>query len=398
MGKRRRIKSLPKKIKIVQLITLLELGGAQGNTIYTADHLDPNIFETHLWAGRGAFWDNEVERKWIHTGRLKFFSRLKRSIHPLFDILVILELARALKELRPDIIHTHSSKAGIVGRIAAKLAGVPQMIHTYHGFGFNKYQKFWTRVLFIGLEKLCAHFSSKLIFVSQANLDEAATLKIGQQEQYVLIRSGIQIRHVVNKAAATDREKGKLSLGLSSGPVISTIGAFKPQKNLLEFVEAAKEILLTVPDAHFLIIGDGVQRGLIDARIAAYKLQDRIILLGWRQDIPALLALTDVFVLTSLWEGLPRALVEAMILGIPSVCYDTDGVHDILGLKGGYIVPHGSWKLAAIKISGILRNKDEFDRLSREAKSVITEEFDIDYMVRKLDELYRGIDKNLRIN
>ncbi len=382
---------MPRKTKIVHLITLLELGGAQGNTIYTAENLNPDKYETYLWSGRGAYWDNDVGRRWAAGGRIKFFDRLKRSIHPLYDVWVIYDLVRAFKETKPQILHTHSSKAGIVGRIAARIAGVPRVIHTYHGFGFNKHQKFWTRLVFITLERFCAPFSHKLIFVSEANREEARALKIGKDSQYELIRSGIPLQQLINKAAISSVEKGKRSLGISSGPVLTTIGAFKPQKNLTDFLKVAKEVLASVPTAHFLIVGDGEQRLALSRQCADNKLEEQVTFLGWRQDVPALLAITDIFVLTSLWEGLPRALVEAMALGIPSVCYDTDGVRDILSKGGGYMVPQYAWKESSQKIVQILQDETLRQTLSVRAKAIIDRDFDIDYMVKQLDDLYEKV-------
>lgn len=382
-------KSLATKTKVVHLITLLELGGAQGNTLYTASHLDAHRYEVHLWSGKGAYWDKEAERKWSNSGHFRYFSRLRRPIHPLYDLLVIFDLVRALRKLKPEILHTHSSKAGIVGRVAGKIAGVPQIIHTFHGFGFNDEQKPWTKFFFVFIEKICAKFSTHLIFVSEANMKEARQLKIGRPETYVLIRSGIPLEDLHRKAATLDRNKIRRSLSIE-GPLITTIGAFKPQKNLVDFVEVAKKVCDEIPEAHFQIIGDGEQRGLIERKIIEAKLENKISLLGWRQDVAALLLASDVFALTSLWEGLPRALLEAMTLGVPSVCYDTDGVRDILSKGGGYIVPKGHSTKAAEKIIEILKHKGLHQKLASEGKHLIAKEFDIDHMVHQLDAIYRG--------
>ena len=152
--------SMPQSpIKVVHLITLLEFGGAQGNTLHTVQTLNPNLFETSLWAGSGAYWDEKVSYFVETKNRIRFFRSLVRPLHPIFDVFALFFIWKALREVKPTILHTHSSKAGIIGRVAGWLAGVPILIHTFHGFGFNKEQKPWTRWHFIFLEKIIAVLS-----------------------------------------------------------------------------------------------------------------------------------------------------------------------------------------------------------------------------------------------
>lgn len=380
------------KTKVVHLITLLELGGAQGNTLHTVRTLDKNKYVTELWCGKGAYWDKE-------TNEARYFSHLVRPIHPLYDLLIIFDLWRALKRSKPDILHTHSSKAGIVGRLAGFLAGVPIIIHTFHGFGFNNHQKLPVKWLFILLERWMAKLSTRLIFVSRSNIETAVSLGIGKEPQYVLIRSGVPI-HAIQEAAQNTNEqtlRNELNIPHES-PLITTIGPFKPQKNLSGFLEVAKLVLEKLPTTHFLIIGDGVQRSQLEQKARELKLENHIHMPGWRRDIPSLLKISQLFVLTSLWEGLPRSLVEAMIVGIPSICYDTDGVHDLLSKGGGRIVlPHDTGTMASSIIS-LLNNPTAYAQSSKEAKQMISKEFDIDWMVIQQAYLYASLDKPRRIN
>ncbi|MBV9079688.1 MAG: glycosyltransferase, partial [Elusimicrobia bacterium] len=318
-------------VKVVHLVTMLELGGAQGNTIYTVRHLDPSRFDAHLWCGPGGFWDNDVRSDLARDGRLKFFSRLVRPVHPLFDFLVIFDLWRAFRAARPAVVHTHSSKAGIVGRIAARLAGVPVIVHTFHGFGFNDRQKPWTRSVFTALERLTARWSTALIFVSKSNQQTAAELRIGRPERYHLIRSGIPLESLRRTRLTARREDVLRELGIpADAAVITTISAFKPQKNLTDFLELGRRLAEKNSRVHLLLLGDGEQRAELEEHAKRIGLDAHVHMPGWRRDAAAILAASNAFVLTSLWEGLPRALVEAMTLGVPSVCYETDGVRDLL--------------------------------------------------------------------
>ena len=375
--------------KVVHLITLLELGGAQGNTIHTVQSLPPSKFETFLWCGRGAYWDSEMKERLGQGARLSFFSHLVRDIHPIYDLLVIWDLVRELKKLRPSILHTHSSKAGIVGRLAGKLAGVPTIIHTFHGFGFNKQQHPWVRFIYVLLEKWAAKWSTALIFVSEANRAEAGTLNIGAAHQYHLIRSGIPLKQLrkISQEEVAVKYKTELQIPMND-KIIITISAFKPQKNLTDFVEMAARIAELEKNVTFVIIGDGEQRNMLNKRIQDKNLTSRFRMLGWRTDASMIMAASDIFVLTSLWEGLPRALVEALVLGKPAVCYETDGVMDILPKGGGVVVKQKDVVILADQILSLLKNKDLYQTLSQQAKNLITDDFDIDEMVNQQEQLY----------
>lgn len=390
--KKRRKKSLAEKIKVVHLITLLELGGAQGNTIYTVEHLDTNIFDAYLWCGKGAYWDKRVNRTLHPKGKLRYFSFLDRPLNPIYDLIALLQLWVALMKERPKIIHTHSSKSGILGRIAAKMAGIDIIIHTFHGFGFNDRQNFFLRWLYISLEKLTARFSTALIFVSKSNWKTAQELNIGNDARYRLIRSGIHIRQFSSSFTEIMKKEIRTRFLIPPEvPIVTTVGAFKPQKNLLAFIELAKKIHDGAPDIHFLVVGDGATRPQLETAISNHELKSTVHLLGWREDLPEIMAISTVFVLTSLWEGLPRALVEACMSGVPSVCFDTDGVRDILSQGGGFLIPQGDLQTLAVKVEELLFNPEIRQKKSIEAKSLIGKEFDIDSMVKQQEILYQTL-------
>lgn len=382
-----------KPSKVVHLITLLELGGAQGNTLYTVRHLDPDLFETTLWAGPGAYWDQAAKSDLGKLGRLRFFNRLVRPINPLYDFIVIFDLWRAFRSEKPTIVHTHSSKAGILGRLAAHLAGVPIIIHTFHGFGFNDQQNFLVRGLFIWLEKWVAQYSTALIFVSKPNQETATQLKIGDPSKYHLIRSGIPIEAILRRASAADRNEVRRSLGIpNAAPLVTSIGPFKPQKNLGDFIRAAHVIHNELPGAHFLVVGDGAERTFLENQIKEAGLNEVFHLPGWREDIPEILAASSIFVLSSLWEGLPRSLVEALLVGLPAVCYDTDGIRDVLPDEE-CLVKQGDFALLAQKAIALLKQP------KNTGKDLIDDDFDIDKMVTQQADLYQTLlDKPRRIN
>jgi hypothetical protein len=160
-----------KPFKVVHLITLLEMGGAQGNTLHTVRTLDSTRFAAELWAGPGAYWDGAAETDLGKEGRLRFFKHLVRPVNPIFDLIAFFDLRKALNETKPAILHTHSSKAGIIGRFAAQ--NIPVVIHTFHGFGFNDRQNpivFW---FYVWLERWAAKRTHALVFVSRSNMETA---------------------------------------------------------------------------------------------------------------------------------------------------------------------------------------------------------------------------------
>lgn len=379
-------------VKVVHLITLLEFGGAQGNTIHTVQHLDPDDFETHLWTGHGAYWDKKVKGPLGLSEKVRYFPFLVRDPNPFFDLMALFQLWRALRKSKTDILHTHSSKAGIIGRLAGWVAGVPHIIHTFHGFGFNDEQKPWVRWFYVSLEKLMAPLCDRLIFVSQSNQTLATKLGIGLPEQYELIRSGVPMGQIKKNGMSVNRGQFRNQQGIpTNAKVVITIGAFKPQKNLFDFLETAKKISDVVPESFFVLLGDGILRNSLENRVKELDLSSRILMPGWREDATSFLAVSDVFVMTSLWEGLPRALVEAMLLGLPSVCYDTDGARDLLNREEGTLVPQRDVEALAQKVSFLLNQDRQPNQLSEELKKRITNDFDIDFMVQQQALLYKKL-------
>jgi len=379
-------------MKIAHIITRLELGGAQRNTLYTVAHLNPERFRCLLISGKGGMLDEEArgleEEKRIG---LYFIPDLIREIRPLSDLRALWGIMRVLRREKPYVVHTHSSKAGILGRAAAWLCGVPVVVHTYHGFGFHPRQSSLARRFFIFLERICARRTRALVFVSKSNRDEAAGRGIGDPRRYHLIRSGIKLSEY--PAAVPDRRRAKTAFGAGFHKiVVVSIGNFKPQKNAMDFVSAAEMVLAENSEIEFLYVGDGAMRAAVEARIFARGLSSRVKLLGWRRDVAQILAVSDIFVLTSLWEGLPRALLEAMASGLVPVCYVADGIAEMVqdGINGFLIAPGDAAALAK-RVIQLASDEPLRRRLGLNARESVTQEFDIDAMVRLQERLYQDL-------
>ncbi len=369
-------------VKVAHIITRLDFGGAQANTLYTASALDPRRFDAVILSGPGGILEGRAG-----PGRLVEAKRLAREINPAKDLAAFFELRSLLRGLSPAVAHTHSSKAGILGRLAAAAAGVPVIVHTFHGFGFHPRQSFLKRSVFVLLEKFCARFSDALVFVSKSNMETARGAGIGSPEKYRLIRSGVKL---AGYPAKTDRAAKRAGLGLSADDlVVLSIGNAKPQKNPRHFIEAAARLSPRHPSARFVFAGGGEELENLRAEARERGLEKTCLFTGWREDSAELLAASDIFVLTSLWEGLPRSLVEAFKTGLPAVCYRTDGVADILrdGVNGFSADP-GDLDAFCAALSGLLGDAALRGKLAAGAAATDLREFDIDYMVRQQEDLY----------
>lgn len=378
-------------MKVAHIITMLELGGAQQNTLFTVTHLDRNKFDVVLICGRGGILDDEARK--IPNLKIHFLKSMVRPVRPWKDLFCLIQLIHILKKEKLDIVHTHSSKAGILGRIAAWIAGTPIIIHSIHGFGFNPYQKSFVRWLFVILEKWIAKITHTLIAVSSENIAEGLRLGIGTQEQYTLIRSGVDIQKIRKTSESSDTAQLRKKLEIdSNAKIILTVGPFKIQKNPTAFVRLAKNVTKQFPNAQFLMVGDGELRPKITELIQTLNVQDHIKLLGWRRDISQLLSLCDIFVLTSLWEGLPRAGVESLIVGKPVVAFAVDGLREIVkNGENGFLVPPNAVDEMAERIIQILNDDNLLKKLGENARKTIDDSFDIHNMVKQQEVLYQKL-------
>jgi hypothetical protein len=218
------------KIKIVHIITLLELGGAQRTALTIVENLDKSRFETVLFCGRGGLLDLEALKSNI---RVTFIPGLNRPIRPLRDVVAFLCLVHSLRRERPQVVHTHSSKAGVLGRLAAWVAGVPRIVHTVHGFGFTPQQPAWVRALFVWIEQRLATITHTLVFVSKANQEEAVQRKIGSADRSALIRAAVPLKEYLSLSR---HREGIPGFSLSADDrLVTTVGPFKPQKKSVGF-------------------------------------------------------------------------------------------------------------------------------------------------------------------
>ncbi len=377
------------KINLLYVITKLELGGAQKQLLSLINNLDKKKYNIFLFTAKEGLLIPEASA--VAGLILKKSKFLERPINPLKDVLALIEIYCFIKKNRIQIVHTHSSKAGILGRLAAKLAKTPLIMHTVHGWSFNDYQSRGTYYFYVFLEKFCAAFTHKIIVVSGFDQDKGLKNSIGEKNQYALIRYGIDVRSLKD---AGRRNEARKFLGLTDADLaVGMVACFKPQKAPLDFIELASLIKKDFPDTKFVLVGDGGLRKKIAVRIRQLNLDGQVILTGWHNDIPLILSGLDAFVLTSLWEGLPIAVLEAMAAGVALVATDTGGIGEVVvNDKTAYLVKPQDISSMQNRLKGLLgssQKRNEFVRQSREA--IGAEEFLLSSMLRNTTELYSNL-------
>ncbi|MGH7411768.1 MAG: glycosyltransferase family 4 protein [Candidatus Methylomirabilis sp.] len=388
------------KVKVLHVITRLILGGAQQNTMITASGLDPQHFDVTLVSGpqtgpEGTIFD-EVQRRGV---RVRILKELVREINPLKDLQALARLYWLIRIEGFDIVHTHSSKAGILGRLAAWLAHVPVVVHTVHGWGFHDQMWAPQRWLFVRLERWAALISDKLIVVSNVTKAKGLQEKIGTPEQFVTIYSGIEPKEFT--CPAFDPEKKRRELGIPSGvPVIGTIGRLSPQKAPGDLLAAARKVVDAIPEARFVIVGDGPLRRQVEQSIRAMGFGESIVLTGIREDVTELMTLFDIFVLASRWEGLPRVIPQAMAAGKPVVCTNVDGNSEaVTDGVNGFVVPPRDPEALCNAILTLLRNPSLIKTMGQEGRkgaaifcaSVMVEAIEVLYHTLCFEKLGRAV-------
>ena len=374
------------KARIVHAITRLDLGGAQQNTLFCVSRHDRARFEVGLVAGRGGLLDEEALA--IRDADIRIVPWLRHPISPFRDVVAVARLAAQFRRERVHLVHTHSSKAGIVGRLAARIAGVPAVVHTVHGWSFNDTQRPAVRRLYAAFERAAASFTDRIVVVSESDRGRGLRERIGRLKSYRLVRSGIDPS--AYRRPATPREVTRAALGFAPGQtVVGTLACLKAQKAPLDFVEAAAAAHARDPEMRFFLAGDGELRPAVEARIRERGLDGVVRLLGWRRDVPELLHAMDLFLLTSKFEGLPRSVLQAMAAGVPVVATEVDGTPEVVrdGVTGD-LVPPSDPAAAAEKLVALAGDPGRRARYAERAREALSESFDVNRMVTQLEELY----------
>jgi len=373
-------------IRILHIHTLSVISGSGLNVLDTVKRLKEEGYKVEFASSpEGGSLIDEVASFGITVRPLRY---LGREVNILKDPLALFELMLLIRRQRYDIVHTHNSKAGFIGRIAARIAGVPVVIHTIHGFSFHEYERPPLRILYVLLERLAAKFSDRLITVSTPLKDWGLRLGIGREKQYCVIPDGIDIELFTVKM---DLAKTKSELGIRPDSlIVGLVAKLWDGKGHHTLIKAMPKIIEEVPQVKFIFAGDGYLRRDLENLVASLCLKDYTIFTGFRKDIPELTAIFDVAVLPSFFEGLGRSLLEAMVLGKPIVATDVGGIPEVVRHnKNGFLVSPGDSGALAEAIIKLLRDKELSRKMGEEGRRHINERFSAKKMVDDIEGVYQ---------
>jgi glycosyltransferase involved in cell wall biosynthesis len=380
-----------RRIRVLLVITRLTIGGDTNVVLDIASYLNNHShFEAHLAVGLVP--EHEIDLTYLANERAiptKVIPSLVNRINPWLNLRAILELRAHIREGKYDIVHTHSSVAGVVGRLAAVLAQVPVIVHHVHGWGLQEDMSKVLRTLYLGLERFCARFTDRIITVSRATLQKGLAYRICQEDKFALIYNGI---HLENFRQQIDKQKVFSELGLDPEcKIVGMIGRLDKQKNPLDFIRAAAMAAKDYPKVQFLIAGDGSLRPECESLINELNLAGRFFLLGYRNDINKILSVLTFTVLSSLWEGLPVVFQESMSAGKPIVANDIDGARDVIinGETGYLVTPHQPREMAD-RMLDLLNNNELCYKMGINAKQS-SERFSSERMFQEIEFLYREL-------
>lgn len=375
------------RIRIAHLQLLPILSGVQKVTLELFLRLDRDKFEPFLICQSPGPLSDEAKKNGINC---LFASHLVRPISPFHDLLALWQLFRFMREYRFDVVHTHSSKTGIIGRLAGKLSGVKTVMHTVHGYAFPATNSRIMKLLFLVFEWCGARCCDALICLKQADLDFAGKWLWMPPERLFLIPNGVDTRCF--RPLKGDERRDLREQIFKAGDatlVVGMVGRLWRQKNPLCFVAAAKILLARGWDAKFVLIGDGVLRVDVSAEIEQSGHTSEILILGWRNDVPRLLGGLDVFVLPSRWEGVSLSIMEAFACGVPVVASDIPGNSDVVvpGVDG-FLAGCGDAEGLARQIEKLLEDESLRRNFGSAGIAKIVEKYTIEAHVRRMSSLY----------
>jgi glycosyltransferase involved in cell wall biosynthesis len=399
------------EIRILHVITRMVKGGAQENTLATVAGFNGGGWESCLATGPALGPEGSLEPECLVAGiRMLRVPSLIREVSPRRDLDALRQLTRLIRREGPHVVHTHTSKAGILGRIAARWAGVPVVVHTPHGHVFHSYEGRLRTQGFVWLERACARTADRLIALTDTERCEHLDLGIGRPEQWTTIHSGVDFASF--EAARGSRDEVRAELGLPADAVIlGSVGRLVPIKGQRYLIDAIAHLEAKHRALHLLLVGDGpLRHDLIDqarslglqisgsgsgwnpgrGREARGRSPGTIHVLGLRRDIPRLLAAMDVFVLPSLNEGMGRVLVEAMAMELPCIASGVSGIPDVIeaGVTGLLAPPRDPEALAAA-ISTLLDHPELAREMGRRGRRKVVPAFSVERMLEKLEAVYR---------
>lgn len=382
-------------MRIAHVITRLIVGGAQENTILCCQDLAEHTGDDVLLitgpplGPEGSLVEDARARK----VPIAMIDSMRRSIHPWRDLKSYRNLKRVLKDFRPEVVHTHSAKAGVLGRYAASALNIPAIVHTVHGAPFHPYQNPVSRWMFRVCERSAAKHCHQLVSVADSMTDLMVAAKIAERNKFITIYSGMDVDLFLQ--SRQQRNSVRKELGYQDQHVVvGKVARLFHLKGHVDVIEAARDIVACQPNVRFLMVGDGVLRNQLQARIDRHGLQDHFQFTGLvsPQRVAELIGAMDILVHASLREGLARALPQALISGVPVVSYDIDGACEVVEQDvTGYLVEPCDRAGLSKALIELGEDPDKRSRMGAEGQQRCREQFRYQKMSEMLRELYQRL-------
>jgi glycosyltransferase involved in cell wall biosynthesis len=391
-------------MRVVRIITRLNVGGPSIQAIALSDHLTARGVETLLVHGR--LGDGEGDMRYLLPTDVetRYLPALRRRVAPLHDALALARILRILRASRPHIVHTHMAKAGTLGRLATAIynrtrgRGAPaRVVHTYHGHVLEGYFGSQTTTFFTRAERQLARLTDAIVAISPRIKNELVNqFRIGHADQYRVVPLGFDLNELMaidDDARLRARASYSSGLDIAAGAhVVTTVGRLTAIKQHRLFLAAAQKIAEHDPSAIFLIAGDGELRSELERLARQLGIGERTRFLGWRRDLATIYAATDVFLLTSRNEGTPVALIESLAAGVPGVSTDVGGVRDVIGGEAvGLLAPFGDAGALAQHVATLLADPVRRRAMGALGRRAVVARYHIDRLINDIESLYHEL-------
>ena len=389
------------KTRVIHIITRLDKGGSAETTLHIVSSLNMEKYDVFLAHGLSRESNMSIMEKEVVESdlllaeakgvRVFALPSLVRRLSFKNDLLAFINIYRLIKRIRPHIVHTHTSKAGLLGRLASFLARVPIIIHTPHGHVFHSYYGPVMTKVFVFAEKILSFMTDKITALTNRERDEHLEEGIASIEKYVVIHSGVMLDRLMNMNIDAGAVRGEFGIAQDSN-VIGVVGRLVPIKGHKYLVSAAKRIIKEFRNTVFVFVGDGYLSSRLERQAESVGVRKNIIFTGWRKDAVEILDLFDILVLPSLNEGMGKVLVEGMALGKPIIASNVGGIIDLVrNGENGILVPPGDSDALGEAILQLLKDKNLSEKLGKNGKAMVYPEFDASVMVKQIDDLYESL-------